>query len=280
MLDTVEHLEQQPVIIEKRGCGKFRAFGPCTWNNYNADIEKFLEDTLKSNCEKWFINKEIGKEGTPHLQFCMYFKNARTFESVRKKFKGAHIEIAENWHAVKQYCKKTETAISHTSSEIEKFKPKDPLNGKIMKPWQSEIITLCEEEPDDRSIYWYYDATGGCGKTTLAKHLCLKYPEEVLYAGGKSNDIKYGITSFIYNKKGERIRNLRVVIFDYTRSTESFVSYQAIEEVKNGIFYNNKYESRMVIFNPPHVIIFSNFAPDTTKLSEDRWNIIDLEFEN
>ena len=57
---------------------------------------------------------------------------------------------------------------------------------------------------------------------------------------------------------------------EFTRSQEQFVSYQAIEEVKNGILFNNKYEAKMVVFNNPHVVVFSNFEPDYKALSSDR----------
>lgn len=64
-----------------------------------------------------------------------------------------------------------------------------------------------------------------------------------------------------------------MAIFDYTRSQEEYISYEALEAVKNGIFYNNKYESGMVVYNTPHVIVLSNFRPDLSKLSADRWRI-------
>ena len=63
---------------------------------------------------------------------------------------------------------------------------------------------------------------------------------------------------------------------DFTRDVEEYVSYQAIEAIKNGIFYNTKYESKMITYNSPHVIIFANFFPDITKLSSDRWVIREL----
>ena len=36
---------------------------------------------------------------------------------------------------------------------------------------------------------------------------------------------------------------------------------------------NTKYETGMKLFNSPHLIVFSNFYPDTDKLSADRWKI-------
>lgn len=66
---------------------------------------------------------------------------------------------------------------------------------------------------------------------------------------------------------------LDICIMDFPRTVEGYVSYSAIEEIKNGMFFNGKFESSMVMFNTPHIVIFANFLPDTSKLSKDRWVI-------
>ena len=54
------------------------------------------------------------------------------------------------------------------------------------------------------------------------------------------------------------------------------INYEIIEEIKNGHFYNTKYVPEARVFDNPHVVCFSNSYPDKTKLSADRWDIIDL----
>jgi hypothetical protein len=54
------------------------------------------------------------------------------------------------------------------------------------------------------------------------------------------------------------------------------VSYSSIECIKNGMITNTKYETGFKVFNPPHVVVFSNFPPDEEKLSADRWNIKEI----
>ena len=39
----------------------------------------------------------------------------------------------------------------------------------------------------------------------------------------------------------------------------------------------SKYESKPVIRNSPHVIVFANFEPDKSALSEDRWLILNIK---
>lgn len=248
-----------------------RCWGPNTWNNFSDDDYKNLKNWLQEECIDFVMQKEIGENGTPHIQFCMKFKNARYFNALHKLFPKVHLELSKNFNACKNYCKKTDTSVGDPDQKIIRM-VKDPLNNKELYDWQIKLIELIKSEPDDRTINWIYDETGNMGKTTLAKHLCLKYPNEALYISGKSADIKYGVTKFLENEKN----NLRICLFDFVRSNENYFSFEAIESIKNGIFYNTKYESTMVLYDPPHVICFSNFLPDTDKLSKDRWNIIDL----
>lgn len=42
---------------------------------------------------------------------------------------------------------------------------------------------------------------------------------------------------------------------------------------KISIFFSSKYESKMKVYPTPHVFVFSNISPDTSKLSFDRWDL-------
>jgi len=70
-----------------------------------------------------------------------------------------------------------------------------------------------------------------------------------------------------------------MAIFGYARSKENYISYEALEEIKDGLFFSGKYESGMVCINPPHVVVLCNFAPDESKLSKDRWVIKNIDHD-
>lgn len=250
-----------------------------TWNNYTEENVIEMTNFCDKECVEYNFQREIGKEGTPHLQGFWHFKNPRHFNALKKTFPVIHLEKAKNIAAAREYCRKEETRVGDTISGGSRV-PKDPLNGLTLKDWQKELIEIINSDPDNRSIYWYYDEHGNCGKTTLAKHLCIRHPDEILYLSGGPAACKYGITTFLYNKvKGKLVRNdkiLRAAIFDYTRSQDDRVSYQALEEVKNGIFFNTKYESMQVLFDCPHVVVFANFMPELERLSQDRWKIVNI----
>lgn len=269
MSGTTEQMEQGPSNNSSANI-KSRTYGPCTWNNYQEEHVTWLEEWCKTKAVEWYINREIGERGTPHLQFCFKTKNPLSFNSIKNQLPGVHIEITKNWKATVLYCTKKDTAEGPNINSIKKLK--DPMELFEPHDWQQTIIEMINIEPDNRTINWIVDPTGNSGKTSLAKHLCINHPGNILYMSGKSSDIKYGVFKFTSNPKN----NLKMCIFDFPRTVENYISYDGIESIKNGIFYNTKYESEMCIFDPPHIVIFANFEPEYNKLSLDRWNVINI----
>jgi len=129
--------------------------------------------------------------------------------------------------------------------------------------WQTELVTYLSTPPSAREIYWIYDEIGGHGKSYFA----LNYrsaTKPFVCTGGRFSDI-----FFAYTRAGTP----GIVFFDWARDQEERFPYCILENFKNGYFLNTKYESECVRFDIPHVIVFSNFPPDQTKLSRDRWII-------
>ena len=68
------------------------------------------------------------------------------------------------------------------------------------------------------------------------------------------------------------------IIIDLCRTMEerTLVLYSMLETCKNGLIQSLKYEGGMKEFNPPKVIVFSNWYPDIDNLSKDRWKIYEI----
>lgn len=237
-----------------------------TWNNYVVPLVPVLEGLLSPY--QYAFQEETGSTGTVHLQGYVNFGIGNKVRPM------SIVDIKEiHWYKVDKpeaglaYAIKEETRTGKIwTNIILPRKVKDPLEGKILYPWQQEIMDIIKEEPDDRKIYWYWEPKGCAGKTSMAKHICMTRNAIVL--SGKSSDVKHGVASHI-EKKGW----LDVAIFNITRTQQDFVSFEAIEAVKDGIFFSGKYEGTMQVFAPPHIICFANFEPDLNKLSRDRWAI-------
>ncbi len=217
---------------------------------------------------RYVIQEEIGESGTPHLQGVMSFVNAKKWSTLR-----GHAMIywakCNNVMAAKNYCSKIESASGQIWAKgfsVKSRKCRDPLEGKTLYIWQKDILDMVAGIPDDRSIYWYWSDKGSIGKTVLAKHMCLKY--DAVVVGGKYKDAFYCIAERLNND-----RDIDIVLFNLPRSVGNHVSYSAMEGIKDGMFFSPKYESKQVLYDPPHVLIFANVPPDMCMLSADRWKV-------
>lgn len=242
-----------------------------TYNNYPLEILETLETTFSLTSCLWGYGKEVAPTtGTRHLQGWVISPNKiRPIECFKLPKEIQWIKMKGTKEQNIAYCSKEGSYRTNVKTK----KIVNPLDNKELYPYQKYIIDLINKEPDNRTVNWFYEEEGNTGKTSLAKHLCLTHPKECLFITGKANDIKYAITEFNKNEEND----LKIVILHYTRSNEDYVSYEAIESIKDGIMFSGKYESGMVIFNSPHVICFANFAPNEEKLSKDRWFIRMIE---
>jgi hypothetical protein len=237
-----------------------------TWNNYDSSKVPEFRDLLHKE-GKYIFQAEVGESGTAHLQGYIEF-NEKCRPLSRIKIKEIHWEKAKGTKRENQkYCSKLNTKAGPVYSNMDIIGCKDPMEGKTWKKWQLKIKEFVEtKDTDDRKIYWFWEPDGKVGKTTLCKHLCIKH--NALLLSGKANDVKYGVQKWVEN---ENPTNL--FIFHYTRTNEDWVSYEALEAIKDGIFFSGKYESGMVMYDSPKVIVFANFEPKLDAMSKDRWEV-------
>lgn len=150
--------------------------------------------------------------------------------------------------------------------EVNKRRLKEQMEAAVLKTWQKEVIKMLEEQ-DDRVILFVVDAMGGRGKTFLSKWLVVMKNAE-RFGNGRSADIKY------------MYQGSKYVVFDYCRSQLDHINYEVLEDIKNGVFNSTKYESKSKCYDPPKIVVFMNEYPDTDKLSFDRFNYYNGEFED
>ena len=152
-------------------------------------------------------------------------------------------------------------------------KMKPPRQLQLIEPrgWQTEVVRLAQAEPDDRTVHWFWEGKGGTGKTSLCKFLVVTFGAIIL--GGKAADIKMGILN--YTQQNGHTPDLIVV--NFTRSQEDYISYEGLESIKDMCFFSGKYEGGMVCGPSPQLICFANFTPDASKMSADRWNVVEID---
>ena len=236
-----------------------------TYNNYKIDDIEYINNNSSKISNFWIIGLEVGESGTPHLQGYIEFnKKLRPKNLYNERI---HWEKAKgNKEQNFKYCTKEGNYY---------------LNGKKIRPvniitklnkWQTDLCFLLKQDPDNRTIHWYWDENGNTGKSSFVKYMCHHHGAIVL--SGKTSDMKYGIIKYYEKHKYYP----EIVFIDIPRSVNTeFLCYTGIEEIKNGCFFSSKYEGDMVIMPTPHIVIFANEKPVKEKLSKDRWDVVKLD---
>lgn len=274
-------------------------------------IEKFDPDTQQHGVQYIVFQKETGLEGTPHIQGYVQLIAKRRMMFLKTLIDNRiHLEIARGSpHDNKNYCTKQETRTAgpwefglmvggqgsrsdiaefvrsvsvSIPSERELIESYPALVAKYPKfvdrviryyttppprsfipraGWQLELQLQLLQQPDARKVYWYWEAVGNSGKSTFALGFYDGRRHGYVVTGGRHSDIYYAY------------KNESVVFFDWARDNQDSFPYTVVENFKNGYFLNTKYETHAYRFEVPHVVIFANFPPDVSKLSNDRWII-------
>lgn len=135
-----------------------------------------------------------------------------------------------------------------------------PLEGAPLrdnqKVWLKHLATQ-----NDRQITWVFDPKGCSGKSWFARWM-LSNLDCFFCRNGASRDIAHAW-------KGQTH-----ICIDFTRDCEERINYGIIEAMKDGCVFSGKYDSDYKLFDPPKIIVMSNFHPDKKKMTEDRWDII------
>jgi len=284
-----------------------------TLNNYTEDDFSGLREPL-AGVSYLVVGKEVGDSGTQHLQGFISFRNARRLSGVTQAFfaSRAHWEIARSPASAAKYCKKdgdffewgdapTEKN-SGTRSDLSAFQEavkgglidlkglreahamvcarfpryvadyirdhsaRRPPPLHVLRPWQQTLNDNLRLEPDSRTINFVVDLQGNGGKSWFSDYFEYNNANAQVLNPGKKADMSLALRT-----------DIRVLFVDAPRSKQGeFIQYDFLEDVKNGRVFSGKYESAMKYLNPCHVVVMMNEEPDMTKLSDDRYNIINI----
>lgn len=243
------------------------------WNTIDAqkDIFKYFSKIAKKFI---FQLEECPKSKSHHFQCYVNLKTKKRQVEVVKMFnaqgfQGADIKVASNngKEVLKSYCMKKDSRLDGPWADKPIYLGRDLIND--LRPWQKSIVNLIDKTPHKRKIHWFYDESGGKGKSSIAKYLWFHHKVLTLSIG-KASDL----LNLVFKKQG-----LPMYIFDISRTVPAGTMneiYMALESVKNGYFVNTKYDTGVCCMEIPHIIVFSNHLPKIKSLSHDRWNIIDM----
>jgi hypothetical protein len=275
-----------------------------TLNNYSEDDILHLTNQL-SHFEYIIYGKEVGENGTPHLQGFLQSKERMSFRSLKRLLGDRyHVEKARTTHEAISYCKKegdfTELGRlkeggGRTDMESFKFDVQQGMSRPDLIENHSTIFARYLQFAD-MYIAMHTKITMEITplrpwQATLCDILKREGTErEILFIvdrvgnTGKSWFAKYFCAIYqtgqiiIPGKKADMAYMLdeskKVFFLDCPRSKQGeFIQYDFLEEIKNRYVFSGKYNSRIKSLEMNHLVVMMNELPDETKLSADRYNI-------
>ena len=258
--------------------------------------------------------KETSSTGTPHLQGHVSYVKQVWFSTVQNELPdGAHIEMVRLLQRHIDYCKKdgsfaeygtpptreasnqgTRKDLADFRASVEKgirdgptlrkehpvvmarypvfcrsivcdLSPPPTLPNHNLRAWQRSVVDFLDAPVHPRRILFVVDERGNQGKSFLCEYLQQQRKNVQVLEPGKLADLAY-----VYEQSTE------ILLFDVPRSRTKYIDYSFLESIKNGRLFSTKYDSRMIRFERPHLVVFMNEAPDPTALSSDRYEYITI----
>ena len=147
------------------------------------------------------------------------------------------------------------------------------ISSVELRPWQREAFKLFDEGENDRKVIWICGAQGNIGKSWFQNYIEAYFGYQRVFRSDLR--IKHKDMCTILKKRG--LSTVNIFIFNDARSTEGdeYVNmYRILEDIKDGAATSSKYDSQVIKFRTPNIVmVFSNVRPNTKCLSEDRWEV-------
>lgn len=241
----------------------------CVWDFtwFNLRDENLALSVIEKHCKQWcFQEEKCPKTGNLHFQgrVSLKIKTRKPFWEGQDIFFTASHSSEDTF-----YVEKEETRVRGPWKDTDEkiYIPRDVREIQQLLPWQESMrqIALTYEK---RKINVVIDLRGNTGKSTFVRIMRVyKLARKIPYA----NDYR-DIMRMVMD-----MPESKCYIFDLPRAISKeklYQFYSAIEEIKGGYAFDDRYHFKERIFDPPTIIIFTNGIPDRSLLSGDRWNLL------
>lgn len=233
-----------------------------------------LEEWFKEHCKSWCFQLEEGEGGYRHFQTRFSLKVKARLPQVIASLPEHHghcgvtsKENAGNYF----YVMKADTRVDGpwTEKDVPAYVPKQ-IQGIVPYKWQQQILDMIKVW-DTRNINVIIDTKGNNGKSTLTCYACVHdYARKIPLA----NDYK-DILRMVYcmpKSKGYFIDMPRAM-----KKERLFQFWSALESIKDGYCYDDRYEFKDCWFDCPNIFVFTNTQPDTSLYTRDRWKFWEIK---
>lgn len=136
-----------------------------------------------------------------------------------------------------------------------------------LRDWQIDLNNELHDEGNDRTVKFVVDPAGGSGKSYFQRWFLTNNPDvSQILSIGKRDDIAHAIDV-----------SKTIFLFNVPRGGMEFMQYTVLEQIKDRVVFSPKYNSATKILLPnTKVVVFCNEAPDYTKMTEDRYDVLNL----
>lgn len=239
--------------------------------NICNDYAKVWKD-LSTIAKKFVFQKEQSENGYIHFQGRMSLIKKKCLGPLLKLIEktclhGCHLAPTSNNGSTSfDYVMKLDTRIEgpwDDTSDIVLYIPRQ-VKDIVLRPWQVSVQMTCNIW-DTRTINVIIDKNGNIGKSTLVSYLrCHKLARKVPPVHSYKDVMRMVCDMPIST----------CYLFDMPRGvSHSKELYTAIEEIKSGYAWDDRYKFREVFFDCPTIWIFTNEKPNPKLMSADRWKL-------
>lgn len=233
-----------------------------TLKEEGVDLSDF-KSFLKMYAKKWAFQLEKGDSGYTHYQGRVSLK-----VKARKgpEWKNIHWSVTSKESSNDTfYVIKTDTRVAGPWMDTDKYVPRQVRNIELYE-WQKAVLTDADVW-NTRTINVIVCEKGNIGKSTLAT-----------YAGahglGRNLPMMDGYKD--YMRMVMDTPKVKLYLIDFPRGMNKNNCggfWSAVESIKNGYAYDDRYGFREEYFDCPNIWVFTNARPRTSWMSMDRWAI-------
>lgn len=241
-----------------------------TLRSQDVDHEK-LQEYLKDGCKTWVFQEELSDTGYLHYQGRISLKvkgRLPQAKAVFKDYTSVHLSPTSLQNMGNDfYVTKLDTRTRGPWKDTDENAPYIPRQIRDIKslwPWQQTVVDSANTW-DTRSVNVILDTAGHTGKSTLATYIGVYKIGRQLPPFNDHKDLMRVVMD---------VPTSKLYMFDLPRAMNKdrlHSLYAAIETIKNGYAYDDRYSFREKYFDCPTIWVFSNFLPDSNHLTTDRW---------
>lgn len=239
--------------------------------NHLNEVISTCKKMLRQHCKKWAFQVEVGTSARRlHLQARFSLKLKQRLAQVRLLFpeqwrNRAHLSPTSKENSSNTfYVLKEDTRFFGPFSDTDVELPRQliPFERSLL-PWQDSLRKLILHW-DPRVIHVVV-TEGNIGKTSLMGLMLVWKEAAFVPLMSTYKDLMRAVMD--QEKKP-------AYIVDIPRAFKTGTElWAALESVKSGYAFDDRYNFRWALFDSPGIVVFTNMEPPHGHLSEDRWVI-------